>query len=139
MKFGSNPLSTFLLIICLTQSSACKFVVILFSSSLKYSSSEFVSSASLARLIVLTFTEPTFKAVPPMELKSKLLYFHIGLDYFLYTLSAYPHFQMRINSIRTSLSENSLYRFGLFLPHFIYSLLQLSKNQTASHEISISK
>ena len=100
--------------ICLTQSSACKFVVTLFLSSFRYSSSEFVSSASLARLIVLTFTEPTFKAVPPMELKSKLLYFHIGLDYFLYTLSAYPHFQMRINSIRTSLSENSLYRFGLF-------------------------
>ena len=114
VKLGSNPFSTFLLIIYLTQSSACRFVTTLSWSSSRYSSSEFVSSASRARLIVLTLTDPTFSAVPPIELKSKALYFHIGLDYFLCTLCAYPHFRIRINSIRTSLGENSLYRFSLF-------------------------
>ena len=68
-KLGNNPFSTFLLIIYLTQSKACKLIVALFFNSVRYSSSVLVSSASLARLIVDTLTEPTFNAVPPTELK----------------------------------------------------------------------
>lgn len=70
LKLGSNPFSTFLLIVCRTTSKPCKFVSSLRSSSAKYSSSEAVSRANLARLIVETLTLPTLRAVPPIELKS---------------------------------------------------------------------
>lgn len=111
-KFGSSPFSTFLFIICLTLSRAYKSTHTLSLRASRYSSSFDVSSAILARFIVDTFTEPTFSAVPPIELKSVILYFHIGLDYFLYVITAHtPISVLRINSSRTSLSENSLYRF----------------------------
>ncbi len=52
-------------------SNAIKSIYTLFSNSFKYSSSELVSSAILSRFTVDTFTEPTFNAVPPIELKYK--------------------------------------------------------------------
>ena len=78
MKLGRIPFSTLRLIMCLTASRATKQICVRFRSSFKYSSSLFVSSAILARLIVFTFTDPTFRAVPPIELKypksSRLLF-----------------------------------------------------------------
>lgn len=75
----------------------------------KYSSSVFVSSAILAKLIADTLTEPTLSAVPPIELKSICLYFHIVWT-ISYALCANLHFQRRINSLCTPLGEDGLYR-----------------------------
>lgn len=89
-KLGRTPLSTFLLMMCLTASNAHRQIYVRFFNSSIYSSSVLTSNAILARLIVFTFTEPTFNAVPPIELKSVILRFHIGLDYFLYAVAHTP-------------------------------------------------
>ena len=69
-KLGSSPFSTLRTIIFLTQSNALQSSSTSSSSAARYpSSSPGCSSARRARFTVETFTEPTFSAVPPMELK----------------------------------------------------------------------
>lgn len=83
-KLGSKPFSTFLCIIWRTQSSACNAIVTLSFNRFKYSCSLLLSRAILAKFTVLTLTEPTFSAVPPIELKSSYSILSYGLDHFLY-------------------------------------------------------